>query len=132
MSLAYEISQSGDQVRVVGKGKITTRECIGLIKHVMTDRRCHLDAMALVDLRDATYETHDLAEVVDIARTLEKFASRLKSHIAIVARQSLLLPTEILATHVRKATHAGIRVFVDLAAAKSFLQGKKKASARVR
>ena len=132
MALAYEISSSGDQVRVVGTGKITTADCVGLVEHVMTDTRCRRDAKALVDLRNAIYQPKNLAEVIDIAKVLETFASRLKSHIAIVAKQSLLLPTEVLATHVRQATHAGIRVFVDVAAAKSFLQGKSAGRRRHR
>ena len=132
MALAYEISPSGDQVRVVGNGPITTAECIKMVEHVMADPRCRLDAKALVDLRHATYAPEEQAEVIDIAKVLETFASRLKSHIAIVARQSLLLPAEILATHVRRATHTAIRVFVDVAAAEAFLKGKSASVRRQR
>ena len=124
MSLAYEISPSGDQVRVVGNGPITTAECIGLVKALMADpHRCPC-ATVLVDLRDATYAPDRLDKVIHIGKVLEMFRPSLKNHVAIVARRSILFPAEILATYIRKTTHAVIRVFVDVAAAEAFLRFK--------
>ena len=124
MALAYEISPSGDQVRVVGTGGLTTADCIGLVRRVMTDPRNRPESAALIDLRKATYQAEDMAEVVDIAKALEAFHSLLKNNIAIVAERSLLLPAEILATHVKIATNTAIKVFVDVAAAEAFPQEK--------
>ncbi len=122
MALTYEISPSGDQVRVVGTGEITTADCIGLVRRVIADPRNHPDSSALVDLRNATYQAADLAEVIDIAKALETFHFGARNHVAIVAKESLLLPTEIFVTHVKIATDAGIKVFVDLAAAEAFVR----------
>ena len=111
-------------MRVIGTGQFTTADCVGLVKRVMADPRNRPESSALIDLRNATYHSDNLAEVIDIATALETFYSLLKTKIAIVAKQSLLLPAEVVATHVRTATHAVIRVFVDVAAAEAFLQGK--------
>ena len=124
MSLAYEISPSGDQVRVVGKGRMTADDFVDVIEHVIADPRNRPDSSALVDLRNATYKADNLVDVICIAKALETFHFVLQNKIAIVAKQSLLFPAEVVATHVRKTAHVAIRVFVDLAAAEAFLQGK--------
>lgn len=123
MAFAYRISSSGDQVRIVGTGKITTAQCIRIVDRVMSDPRRHLDATALVDLHKATYKPADLAEVIDIAEELLKFRSGLKATIAIVARRSTLFPSAILSAYLRRAAKVGIRVFVDLAAAEAYCRG---------
>ncbi|MEI6564059.1 MAG: hypothetical protein WCO42_07120 [bacterium] len=120
MGFAYEISQSGNHVQVVGTGKITTAECIGLVERVMSDPRHRPDSTALIDLRDAIYEPKDMAEVIQISTALEAFHYVLKDNIAIVARQSTLFPAEIFSTHVREAINIRIRVFVDMDAAEEF------------
>ncbi len=120
MSLTYEISPAGDRVRIVGKEKMTTRACVRLAERVLTDPRCRADSTALIDLRDAVYEPKDLTEVLDIGREMDKFHSKLKNNIAIVAKRSMLFPAELLCTYIRKATSVGIRVFVDAAAAEEF------------
>ena len=109
-------------MRVVGSGELTTVECVSLVKHVIADPRNLPDSSTLVDLRNASYQTEDLADVIDIAAALEKFHFVAKNHVAIVAKESLLLPTEIFVTHVKIATDAGIKVFVDLAAAEAFVR----------
>lgn len=123
MALAYRISPSGNHVRIVGRGKITADECIDLVEHIMADPRNRPGSTALVDLRAATYATELQAEVINIAEALETFQSLLAGSIAIVANPALLLPAEIFSTHVRKAAHVAVRVFVDIAAAETFLQG---------
>jgi hypothetical protein len=120
MSLAYRISPSGDRVRIVGIGEITTDDCIGMVKRVLSNPRRRPNATALIDLRDATYKPQDQAEVIDVAMALATFHSRVKNHIAIVAKQSTIFPAEIFAAYLRKATHLGIRVFADIAAAKAY------------
>jgi hypothetical protein len=120
MSFVYKISPSGDEVRIVGKGKITTAQCIGVIERIMSDPRCHLDATAVVDLHKATYEPKDQAEVIAIGRKLAKFHRRLKSHIAIVAQHSTFFPAEMLASYLRKVARVGIKVFADIAAAEAY------------
>ncbi|MEI8138658.1 MAG: hypothetical protein WCI03_02185 [bacterium] len=128
MSFAYKILKSGEHVRIVVSGKITQKECKMVIKRVMSDPHRHSGSTALIDLRDATYERGDKAEVIDIAKALETFHSLLKNHIAIVAMRSTLFYAEIFAAHVRAATHAGIRVFVDISAAESFCKHPNQAS----
>jgi hypothetical protein len=126
MPFSYRISHSGDYVGIVGKGRINTRDCVAVIKSVLGDPHCNRNAHALIDLRKAAYEPRDSAEVVHIARTLENFSSRLKSNIAIVGKSSTLFPSEVFALHVRNAAHVGIRVFLDLTAAKNFCRGYSK------
>jgi len=123
MSLAYKISPSGEHVRIVGTGGITTNDCIGMVKRVLSNPRRRPNATALIDLRAATYKSHHPAEVIDIAMSLATFHSKIKNHIAIVATQSTIFPAEIFATYLRKVTHLGIRVFADIAAAKAFCSG---------
>jgi hypothetical protein len=116
MSLAYKISPSGEHVRIVGTGGITTNDCIGMVKRVLSNPSRRPNATALIDLRAATYKPHHPAEVIDIAMALATFHSQIKNHIAIVATQSTIFPAEIFATYLRQVTHLGIRVFVSAGA----------------
>ena len=120
VSFAYKMSPSGDHVLVVGKGKITTDECISLVRRILSDPRHQPDATGLIDLRKATYELKHPAEIIRIAKALESFHSVLKNNIAIVAKRAMLFPAEILSLHVRATKHIGIRVFLNLTAAKNF------------
>jgi len=120
MKYVYKLIREGGLVRIIVSGKITPQECKRVIKRVMSDPKRHPDSTALIDLRDATYEYGDKAEVIDIARAFEGFHAMLKNHIAIVAMRSTLFYAEIFSAHVRAATNAGIRVFVDIAAAEAF------------
>jgi hypothetical protein len=120
MSFAYKLSPSGDHVLVVGKGKITTDECISLVRRILSDPRHQPDATGLIDLRKATYELKHPAEIIRIAKALESFHSVLKNNIAIVAKRAMLFPAEILSLHARMTKHIGIRVFLNLTAAKNF------------
>ena len=120
MALAYEISPAGEYVRVIGSGEITTVECIRMAKRILFDSRRRPDSAALVDLRNATYAPKDQTEIIHIAKAVEMFQFMLRNNIAIVVNQPLIFPTEILATYIRKVTHLGIRVFVDLAAAMDY------------
>lgn len=124
MPLLCELSSTGDRVRITATGEITTDECIGLVDQVMSDPRIRQGNMTLIDLCDAIYEPRDQAELVDIARALAASQGRLKNRIAIVARQAMLFFAEVVALHVREATHRAIRVFVDAAAAEEYLQGR--------
>lgn len=124
MAFTYEISPSGNHLQIVGTGKITTIDCIGLVERVMSDPRCRPDSTALIDLRDVTYEHKDKAEVIQISTALKVFHSMLRNNIAIIANRATLFPAEILSTHVREATNVRIRVFVDIEAAEAFLQGR--------
>jgi hypothetical protein len=90
MALAYEITPSGDHVQIVGCGVITTAECIGIVKHVMTDPRHRADSTALIDLRDVVYAPNDMADIIDIAQAVEAFRSLIKNKIAIVANHPAL------------------------------------------
>ena len=124
MSLAYEITALGDHVRIVGTGRITTKDCIGVVEHVLHDPRCRPDSTALVDLRDATYDPSEQAEIIDIAKAMESFPTMLKNNIAIVAKQSTIFLAEILSTYLRQVANIGIRVFVDITAAEAFCRGR--------
>jgi len=126
MKYSYKLIRSGDHVRIVVSGKITPKECKRVIKRVMSDPKRHSDSTAIIDLRAATYEYEDKAAVIEIARALEGFHAMLKNHIAIVALRSTLFYAEIFALHVRAATNAGIRVFVDMAAAEAFCMNPPK------
>ncbi|MEI6149128.1 MAG: hypothetical protein WCS01_08550 [bacterium] len=120
MAIDYMITPSGDQVRVVGTGVLTTRDFIAAVERIHSDPRCLPESSALIDLRDATYEPKDQAEVIDIATALEAFRSVLNNNIAIVARRSTIFFAELFSAHVRAATHVGVRVFTDLGAAVAF------------
>jgi len=113
-------------MRIVVSGKITADDCIGSLEHVMYAPHNHFVSTALIDLRDATYEHGDKADVIDVAKVLETFHSMLKNNIAIVAMRSTLFYAEIFSSHVRAATNAGIRVFVDIAAAEAFCMPPSK------
>ena len=128
MALAYHISPSGDHVRIVGTGAITTDECIGMVGHILADPLRRPNTTALVDLRDASYVPEDNAEVVDIAKAVESLPFMRTTKVAIVATQSTIFPAELFCAHVREAIHLAIRVFVDLAAAESFCKGMSPTS----
>jgi len=120
MSFVYRISPSGNHVEVVGTGRLTTRECIGLVNRILSDPRRHSNATALIDLRDATYRPRSLSDVIKIAQSVGAFHSLLSNNIAIVAQRSTLFLAEILSTAIRKATRVSIKVFVELSAARKF------------
>lgn len=120
MAIFYEISRSGDHIKIVGTGEITTADCIRIIECVMSDPRCRPDSTALIDLSDATYAPSDRREVIHIAEALKMFSFMMKNNIAIVARRATLFPAEILSSHIRRAINVRMRVFVDLAAAEAF------------
>ena len=120
MSFVYEISPSGDHIRAVGTGKITTNDCIGIIKRVLTDPLCTPASTALIDLSDAVYTYHDRTEVIRIAKALEAGKDLLKNRIAIVAKRSTLLPAEVFSLYMREFTHIKIRVFLNLTSALNY------------
>ena len=126
MTFTFKTLQSGNHMRIVVSGKINADDCIGSLKHVMSDPHSHHVSPALIDLRDATYEHRDKADVIDVARALETFHSMLKNNIAIVAMRSTLFYAEVFSAHVRAATNAGIKVFVDIAAAEAFCMNPDK------
>ena len=120
MSLNYVISPSGNYVQIVGIGRITTRDCVGLAKHIVADIHRHSDATALVDLRDAYYRPNNLGEIGEIVKAVKAFHSGIHSKIAIVAKRSTLFIAELFSTTIRKTTPVSIKVFVDVAAAETF------------
>jgi hypothetical protein len=91
-----------------------------MVRKVMSDPLCHYESSAIVDLRAASYEPGDMAEVIRIAKTLEAFHSMLGSSIAIVARRSTIFFAEIFSAHVRAAANVAVKVFVELSAAEAF------------
>lgn len=123
MSLTYRISPSGDRLRIVGKGRITTPGFIRIVGRVLSSPRHRTDATVLVDLRNATHRPNDKTGVIDMARELGHFNPVLKGNIAIVVGPSLAFPAEILAAHLREAMHVAIRVFIDLTAAEAYCWG---------
>ena len=123
MSFAYKISRSGDHVLVVGKGEITTDECLGVVRRILSDPRHCPNATGLVDLRHATYEFGNPSEVIRIAEALESFHAVIKNHIAIIAKGTTLFPAELFSLHARATKHIGIRVFLTFAAAKNYCTG---------
>ncbi len=120
MALSYTILPRENQIRIVGVGRLTTDDCIGMIRRVMSDPLCNFEASALVDLRAATYEPQDMVDVIRIATTLEGFHAMLGSNIAIVARRSTIFFAEIFSAHVRTAANVAIKVFVEISAAEAF------------
>ena len=120
MSLTYKISRFEDQVYLVGKGRLTAADCIGVVKRVLADPHCHPESTALIDLREAIYETSDMSDIIRVAKSIEKMASLFKNNVAIVARGAIIFPAELLAFHVRNLACIRIKVFADLAAAKAF------------
>lgn len=125
MSLRYTIPESGDLVRVVGTGLITTRQCMKVLDRIMSDPRHRAESAAVVDLRKAVYKPGNLSEVLDIAKTMHAVRAMLKGRIAIVAERTTILPAEIVSSHLRKVAGIGIRVFADVAAAKAFCRGTR-------
>ena len=120
MPLIYRISPSGHHVRIVGTGTLTTRDCITLIRRVLSDTHRAPDASAFVDLRDATYNPMNLEDVITIAREVRAFHSRIRNNVAIVARRSTLFLAELLSEAIRKTFDLSIRVFVDASAARAY------------
>ncbi len=91
-----------------------------MVRRILSDPRHHPNATGLIDLRNATYELKNPAEIIRIAKALESFHSVLKNNIAIVAKRAMLFPAEILSLHARATKHIGIRVFLNLTAAKNY------------
>jgi len=120
MSLNYIISPSGNHVQIVGIGRITTRDCVGLVKHIVADIHRHSDATALVDLRNAFYRPRNLGEIGEIVKAVKAFHSEIHSNIAIVAKRSTLFLAELFSAAMRRTTPVSIKVFVDVAAAETF------------
>jgi hypothetical protein len=127
MPLTYDIAPSGDQLRIVGSGPLTTDDLVAAIKLITSDRHWILYASALVDLRTATYKHKDQAEIIKVATALEAFSSALKGNIAIVAGPGISFFAEIFAVHVRQTTDIPIRVFADLHAAEEFCRQRRDA-----
>ena len=123
MSFVYQISSSGAHINAVGTGKITTNDCIGIIKRVLTDPHCTPDSTAVIDLSDAVYSYKNEKEVIRIARALEAGKSLLKNRIAIVAKRATLFPAEIFSLYVRQSMDIKIRVFTSIQAGKAFCKG---------
>ena len=132
MELVYQISPSGNHIQVVGKGKITTNDCIGIIERVLSDPRCRSDSTALIDLSDAVYTYKDEKEVIRIAKALVAGKALLKNRIAIVAKQVTLFPAEILSLYMREFTHIKIRVFINLTSAIDYCKGGRSSTAKTR
>ncbi|MEI8122771.1 MAG: STAS/SEC14 domain-containing protein [bacterium] len=120
MALNYIISPSGNHVQIVGIGRITTRDCVGLVKHIVADIHRHSDATALVDLRNAFYRPKNLGEIGEIVKAVKAFHSGIHSKIAIVAKRSTLFLAELFSAAMRRTTPVSIKVFVDVAAAETF------------
>ncbi len=126
MSLNYIISPSGNHVQIVGIGRITTRDCVGLVKHIVADIHRHSDATALVDLRNAFYRPRNLGEIGKIVKAVKALHSGIHSKIAIVAKRSTLFIAELFSTTIRKTTPLSIKVFVDVSAAETFCRKRRK------
>ena len=123
MAFVYQISPSGDHVKAVGTGKISTDDCIGIIKRVLTDPHCNPDSTALIDLSGAVFTYKAEKEVIRIAKALESGKKLLKNRIAIVAKQATLFPAEILSLYMRQSLDIQIRVFTSIQAGKAFCKG---------
>lgn len=120
MAFVYEISRSGNHVKVVGTGKITIANCIRIIRSVLSDPRYRSNSTALIDLNDAVFTYRDKDEVIKIAKTLEAVQALLTNRIAIVAKRSTLFPSEIFSLYIRQATHIKIRVFMTRTSAMAY------------
>lgn len=119
MSFTYTFPDGTIGARIVGRGKTTVEDCQVLLKRVLADPRHHPETPALIDIRDASY-AGAVAELLELAGTMENMACELKGNIAIVAKGATLFVAELLAAHVREMEHVNIRVFVSMAAAKKF------------
>jgi hypothetical protein len=120
MSFSYRILLSGHHVQVVGRGAVTTTDCIDILMRVLGDPRTRPDSTALIDLRSADYMTADESEIIAIAKAMEQRSRKLQNNIALVAKRSMLLLAELLAARVRSVARIPMRVFVDLKAAQAF------------
>jgi hypothetical protein len=117
MSLTYTINESGNHLTVIGTGKVTSENCIDLLKVILQDPRCLPEQTALLDMRKATFPGLESAGIIALAKLIEEFSDVFKMHVAIVAQSTALLSAELLSTHVRNAKDINIRVFVDVDAA---------------
>ena len=124
MALTYDISPSGDRVRIVGAGALTTSDFVAIIQRIHSDPRRLPDSTALVDLRDASYQPKDDAEIIHIAKALEAFRAVVNNNIAIVANKCTVFLAELFSLHVRAETHVEVRVFTDIRAAEAFCTGR--------
>jgi hypothetical protein len=124
MALTYDISPSGDRVRIIGAGTLTTDDFVAIIQRIHSDPRCLPDSTALVDLRDASYQPEDDAEVIHIAKALEAFRAMVNNNIAIVANKCTIFFAELFSIHVRAETRVEVRVFTDIHAAEAFCIGR--------
>lgn len=120
MPFVYDISSPERHVRVVGRGAVTTEQCIEAVYRIISDPKCLPDYTALVDVRELDYVTKDDGEIIQVAQAIEALKNHCRNNIAIVARGYLLFTAELLAAHVRNAEHINMRVFWDAASAEEF------------
>jgi len=124
MSLTYKINDCGSHVSIVARGKVTAEQCVAFVRRLVKDPHCRPDQTALIDFRNAVFQSRKPGDILDIARTIESIEYLCRNKIAIVARSATLFTAELMSLHIRRAKHISIRVFLDLAAAKSYcLQG---------
>jgi hypothetical protein len=133
MTIRYRVSRSGEQVCVLAQGKVSTLDCLNLLKKVRADVNVHAASTAVIDLRNAVYTAPDKSDLLKISKALAHMKALLKNNVALVAKGDLILFAELLATQARTLSHIPMRVFADIRAAKAFCRaGQRSAGLSVR
>ena len=120
MNFVYSVASIEERVHVVGCGNLTAAACVGLIHRLAADPAYREHFSILIDVREATYEPLRPADFLEVASALAAQRADFAGPIALLARGTLLLAAETLATLARLQGHINMRVFVDLAAAEFY------------
>jgi hypothetical protein len=119
MPFTYSLFPAEEHVRIIGKGKITVRECEDIIQRVTSDRLFRSNFSILADLRKIVLDPS--IKVSSHAETIEDLAPVWEGNIAVVTTGAILFWAVLLATQARAAQPLlNIKVFGDCASAESF------------
>lgn len=120
MCLTYKVSPSQEQVRIVGKGKATTKELIESIRAIGKAARFDPKFNVIADFRELVYAPADPSEILRIAEALEGEDPVVKGNVAIIAKGNLVFSAVLLATHLRLTKSINAKVFSDPISAQTF------------
>jgi hypothetical protein len=120
MPLVYRVSPDDEQAHIVGHGKVTTTDCIRVIKALRADPLFDSHFNVLADVRGITYEPAEHSEILQIATSVEMAEPIVTGNVAIIAKGALLFTAVLLATHIRTSRPINVRVFSDPVSAQAF------------
>lgn len=121
MPLVYAVSEAKEQIHVLGRGEVSTSDCVAMIEALSADPLFAPHLNVLADIRELTYAPGEDSELLKIADSISESPPPFKGSIAIVAKGALLFSAVLIATRVRARTPINIKVFPDPTAAQAFL-----------